>query len=97
MSLKEKIIMQLSINYDTKDDEIIDLLIEDYMNIASFYSHRKTTDIKLEPYVRNAVIQAYQRIGDEAMNSSTEGSQSYSFIDIEEKLAKDVQAIRVLC
>lgn len=95
-TLKELIIEQLSINYDADKDKFIDGFINDYIQIASDKSNRKKDDKKLIPYVKNAVVQAYNRLGDEGYASSTEGSQSYTFIDIEEKLAKDVRDIRLL-
>lgn len=97
MTLKEKIIEQLSVNYDKTYDNIIDLFIEDYKKIASFNSNRKEDDNKLEPYIKNAVVEAILRLGSEHTTSSSEGSQNYSFVDIEEKLIKDSRAIRKLC
>lgn len=94
--IKEKVINQLEYDYDNSNENIIDDFIEDYLQIASDNSNRKTSDDKLIPYVKNAVIEAYIRLGDEGNTSSTEGSQSYSFVDIEEKLKKDVRSIRVL-
>lgn len=93
--IKRKVIRQLEHDYDKKNDAIIDDFIEDYLEIASNNSNRKKEDSKHIPYVKNAVVEAYNRLGDEGNSSSSEGSQSYSFVDIEEKLAKDVQSIRI--
>lgn len=95
--IKESIIKQLSINSNLEiDEDFIEEKINDYLKIASDKSHRTIEDERLIPYVKNAVIMAYGRLGDESVSSSSEGSQNYSFIDIEEKLARDVIAIRKL-
>lgn len=94
--IKARVETQLEFDYDEANSGIIDNFIEDYLQIASDNSNRLTTDEKLIPYVKNAVIEAYNRLGDEGNKSSSEGSQSYSFVDIEEKLAKDVRSIRKL-
>lgn len=86
----------LSVNFKDGDDSILSDFIDDYISIASNNSNRRKDDKKLYPYVYKAVASAYQRRGDEGSSSSTEGSQSTSYIDIEEKLAKDVRAVRVV-
>lgn len=86
----------LSVNFKTGDDSILSDFIDDYISIASNNSNRKESDKKLYSYVYNAVKEAYLRRGDEGSSSSTEGSLSTSYIDIEEKLAKDVRTIRVI-
>lgn len=93
--MKKKIIAYLSTNY-RGDDTVIDEYIKDYSAIASHNSNRKTDDEKLIPYIVEAVVEAYLRRGDEGSSSSSEGSLSTSYIDIEQKLAKDVRAIRVI-
>lgn len=94
--MKEKIIADLSFNFKSGDDNIIEDYINDYSIIASNNSNRRKNDEKLFPYIKKAVIEAYLRRGDEGSSSSTEGSLSTSYIDIEEKLAKDVRAVRVV-
>lgn len=86
----------LSVNFKNGDDSVLSDFIDDYISIASNNSNRRKDDEKLYPYVYNAVKSAYLRRGDEGSSSSTEGSLSTSYIDIEEKLAKDVRAIRVI-
>lgn len=93
--MKEKIIAYLSTNY-RGDDTVIDKYIEDYSAIASHNSNRNVDDEKLIPYIVEAVVSAYLRRGDEGSSSSTEGSLSTTYVDIEQKLAKDVRAIRKL-
>lgn len=86
----------LSVNFKDGDDSILLDFIDDYISIASNNSNRRKDDEKLYPYVYNAVKSAYLKRGDEGSSSATEGSLSTSYIDIEEKLAKDVRAIRVI-
>ncbi|MCX4366188.1 MAG: hypothetical protein OSJ70_10525 [Bacilli bacterium] len=86
----------LSVNFKDGDDSILSDFIDDYISIASNNSNRRKDDEKLYPYVYNAVKSAYLKRGDEGSSSATEGSLSTSYIDIEEKLAKDVRAVRVV-
>lgn len=86
----------LSVNYRDEDDEILDGFIDDYISIASDNSNRKKDDEKLYPYVYSAVKSAYLRRGREDSTSSNEGGLSYNYVDIEEKLARDVRKIRVI-
>lgn len=94
--MKEKIIADLGVNFKSGDDSIIENYIELYSSIASDNSNRKIDDTKLYPYIYTAVKEAYLRRGDEGSSSSTEGSLSTSYVDIEEKLAKDVRKVRVI-
>lgn len=86
----------VSLNFKTGDDSILSDFIDDYISIASHNSNRKENDTKLYPYVYEAVKEAYLRRGDEGSSSSTEGSLSTSYVDIVEKLKKDVRTIRVI-
>ncbi len=95
-TLIDNIIKQLKDNYSKKDRMIIEDFIDHYLMIASQYSNRKMTDEKLIPYVKTAVKMSYLKLGKEASNSNTEGGMSDSFIDIENKLKKDVSSIRLL-
>ena len=92
--MKEKIISDLGDNYNPNDEAILDSFIENYKTIASNESNRKTSDELLAPYIYTAVKQAYQRRGKESSTSNNEGGLSDSYIDIEDKLRKDVRAIR---
>ncbi len=92
----ERLKRDLSVNFKNGDDSVLSDFIDDYISIASNNSNRRKDDEKLYPYVYNAVKSAYLRRGDEGSSSSTEGSLSTSYIDIEEKLAKDVRTIRVI-
>ena len=95
-NMLERLKGDISVNFKDGDDSILLGFIDDYISIATDNSNRRKNDTKLYPYVYNAVKSAYQRRGDEGSSSSTEGSQSTSYIDIEEKLAKDVRAVRVV-
>lgn len=94
--LVDKIISDLGPNFKKGDDDILRNYFDLYSPIASDKSNRKINDEKLIPYIYNAVKQSYERRGDEGKSSSSEGSISSTYIDIEEKLAKDVRSIRVV-
>ena len=95
-NMLERLKKDISVDFKVGDDSVLSGFIDDYISIASDNSNRRKDDKKLYPYVYKAVASAYQRRGDEGSSSSTEGSQSTSYIDIEEKLAKDVRAVRVV-
>ena len=95
-NMLERLKKDISVNFKVGDDSVLSGFIDNYISIASDNSNRKKNDEKLYPYVYNAVKSAYLKRGDEGSSSSTEGSLSTSYIDIEEKLAKDVRAIRVM-
>lgn len=92
----ERLKKDISVNFKDGDDSILSDCIDDYISIASDNSNRKKSDEKLYPYVYEAVKEAYLRRGDEGSSSSTEGSLSTAYIDIVEKLKKDVRTIRVM-
>lgn len=94
-NMLERLKSDISVNFKVGDDSVLSGFIDDYISIASDNSNRKKNDEILYPYVYNAVKEAYHRRGDEGSSSSTEGSQSTSYIDIEEKLAKDVRNVRI--
>ena len=95
MDIIELIKRDLADNYHDESDEVIEERYEHYLTIASNTSNRKKTDELLIPYVYNAVIEYYIKRGDEGKTSSNEGGLSSSYIDIEEKLKKDVMSIRI--
>lgn len=82
----EKIKSDLDANYNTDDETVLQDIIDDMTAIACNVSNRKSNDVKLEPYIKKAVKSAYQLRGDEGKTSSSEGSISSSYEDIEEKL-----------
>jgi hypothetical protein len=94
--LVEIIILQLGDNYINTDKNVINNFVDYYLEIASNASNRELSDIKLVPYVNTAVVMAYLRRGKEASSSNSEGGLSDSFLDIEEKLKKDIKSIRKL-
>lgn len=86
----DKIIADLGANYKETDRMVLNEILEELTSIASDVSNRDSIDIKLFPYIKKAVISEYNARGTEGMNSRSEGSQSSSFIDIEEKLRNDI-------
>lgn len=92
----ERLKLDLSVNFKTGDDSVLSDFIDDYISIASNNSNRRKDDERLYPYVYKAVKSAYLLRGNEGSSSSTEGSLSTSYEDIEEKLAQKVRAIRVI-
>lgn len=96
MIITELLKADLGSNYHDSDDEVIECMITHYTMIASDTSNRKKNDERLIPYVYTAVKEAYIRRGNEGTSSSSEGGLNYAYIDIEEKLRKDVRAIRVI-
>lgn len=96
--MKEEILRRLENDLDVdfkKDDgDILSEYYDYYISIASSYSNCLKDDERLIPFVYFAIKSAYIRRGDEGMASSNEGGLSYSYLDIEEKLKKDVLAIR---
>lgn len=93
--MQDKIIRALGDNFQNGDEEVIKDFVEDYQEIASNESNRKKEDPKLVPYIKKAVVSAYNLRGAEGMNSQSEGSISESYQDIEDKLRRDVRSVRV--
>ena len=85
--------LDLGSNYHD-DLDVLKKIQEHYLNIAADSSNRNVKDKKLLPYVYIATKEAYLRRGDEGTSSSSEGSLNYAYVDIEEKLRKDVKCIR---
>lgn len=86
----EGIEKELGANYKTSDKDILRKIYARLLFIASDVTNRKENDKKLIPYVEQATISTYLRRGKEGSSSSSEGSESDSFIDIEEKLRNDL-------
>lgn len=93
-TIVEQLKKDLADNYHEDDDEVIKNAVEHYAIIASHASNRNKNDELLKPYIYNAVIEAFLRRGDEGKTSSNEGGLNSSYIDIENKLRKDVLSIR---
>ena len=91
----DKLISHLSINF-RGDEEVLESIYERMLFIASDFTHRQTSDVKLFSYVEKATIETYLRRGKEGTTGYSEGSESESYIDIEEKLRKDVVSLRRL-
>lgn len=94
MEIIDMIKKDLDVNYHDKTDDVIENLYKHYLQIASNTSNRNINDKLLIPYVYTAVKSAYLRRGNEGSTSNNEGGLSSSYIDIEDKLRKDILAIR---
>lgn len=92
--IKNKLIEDLDVNFQEDDEDIISFFIDYYSSIASDYSNRSKEDKKLIPYIYTAIKSAYLKRGDEELISGNEGGISSNYLDIEEKLRRDVLAIR---
>ncbi len=88
--LLKEIIEELGANYREGTEEIITNLLKRTYSIAIDCSKLTKKEERLYPYIKEAVISKYNRLGAEGMNSKSEGSQSHSFFDIEEKMRKDI-------
>lgn len=95
-TLTTEIIARLGDNFKTGDNNVVKGLLEDYLSIANDFSNVSKKDTRLQVYVKEAVIEHYLRLGDEGTSSSKEGSLSSSYIDIVEKIKKDMLSIRVI-
>ena len=84
----DEIKRQLGVNYRNDDLTLIDLL-KSYTSVALNISNR-VTEAGLEPYIIEAVVEHYLRLGNEGLGSSNEAGISYSYIDIEQKLRNDI-------
>lgn len=92
----EEIKNRLGANYIDNTDDIIVDIIKDVTSIATDFSNRESTDEKLIPYIKKAVVSEYLQRGAEGLLSRNEGGISSSFNDIEEKLKKDLVQIRII-
>ncbi len=92
----EKLKKDLSENYHEENDDILNDYFNLYLQIASNSSNRAVSDEKILPYVYTAIKSTFIRRGDEGKSSSSEGGLSSSYIDIEDKLRKDIREIRLL-
>lgn len=89
ISNTDKIIADLGANYKD-DEEILSEILEEVSSIASDISNRQKEDIKLFPYIKQAVKAIYLSRGAEGLTSRNEGSISSSYEDIIKKLRNDI-------
>lgn len=80
----------LGANFVTGDDSILTLYIEELTAIALSISNQSELSIPSEFLVKEAVIATYLKRGDEGTNSSSEGSLSNSYLDIQKELRNDI-------
>ena len=81
----DKIIDDLGTNF-RNDEVVLKEILEEINSIAFDISNNKNKE-QLFPYVKKAT---YIRRGAEGMTSSSEGSESYSYEDITERLRNDI-------
>lgn len=86
----DKVEADLGPNYKKEDREVLKEAIDEVSRIASNISNRKSTDINLWPYIKEAVKAMYLSRGAEGLKSRGEGSISNSFDDIIGKLRNDI-------
>ena len=86
----DKIINDLGANYNNKDEEVLEDILNEVSSIASNISNRKKDDEKLFPYIKKAVKGMYLARGAEGLTSRNEGSISSSYEDIVDKLRNDI-------
>ena len=94
----QKIITILGDNYQDNDLSVLESLLDQVIEQASYISNR---DIDLEssedynfklltPEIINATVIAYQTRGVESVKSQSELGQSNTFVDYTEKLRTDI-------
>ena len=86
----DKIINDLGANYNNKDEEVLEDILNEVSSIASNISNRKVEDEKLYPYIKKAVKAIYLCRGAEGMQSTSESGVSSSFEDIIDKMRNDI-------
>lgn len=86
----DKIINDLGANYNNKDEEVLEDILNEVSSIASNISNRNENDEKLYPYIKKAVKAIYLCRGAEGMQSTSESGVSSSFEDIIDKMRNDI-------
>lgn len=86
----EKIINDLGANYNEKDEEVLEDILNEVSSIASNVSNRNKDDEKLYPYIKKAVKAIYLCRGAEGKQSTSESGVSSSFEDIIDKMRNDI-------
>lgn len=86
----DKIINDLGANYNNKDEEVLEDILNEVSSIASNISNRKVEDEKLYPYIKKAIKAIYLCRGAEGMQSTSESGVSSSFEDIIDKMRNDI-------
>lgn len=80
----------LGANFKTGDDAILQKYIDDITVIALSISNKSTLDVGLSYLIKEAVKSLYLKRGNEGTSSSSEGSLSSSYTDVEDKLRTDI-------
>jgi hypothetical protein len=86
----DKIINDLGANYNSKDEEVLEDILNEVSSIASNISNRNVDDEKLYPYIKKAVKAIYLCRGAEGIQSTSVSGVSSSFEDIIDKMRNDI-------
>ena len=86
----DKIINDLGANYNSKDEEVLEDILNEVSSIASNISNRKVEDEKLYPYIKKAVKAIYLCRGAEGIQNTSESGVSSSFEDVIDKMRNDI-------
>lgn len=86
----DKITSDLGANYNSKDEEVLEDILNEVSSIASNISNRNKEDEKLYPYIKKAVKAIYLCRGAEGMQNISESGVSSSFEDIIDKMRNDI-------
>jgi len=86
----DKIINDLGANYNNKDEEVLEDILNEVSSVASNISNRNKEDEKLYPYIKKATKAIYLCRGAEGMQSTSESGVSSSFEDIIDKMRNDI-------
>ena len=86
----EEITADLGANYNSSDESVLQQYIDDLTAIALQISKQTSLNDSLTYLVKEAVKSSYLRRGDEGKSGSSEESLSSSYLDIQDKLRKDI-------
>lgn len=91
--LLTKLIDRLGANFQQGTENVLEDIAEDITPIAFSISNRRQTEEnlnKLYPFIKKAIISEYIARGTEGMLARAEGSVSNTYIDIIDKMEKDI-------
>jgi hypothetical protein len=80
----------LGANYKETTDVVLQKILDDMTVVALQVSNRTTGDNSLNYYIKNATKEAYLKRGNEGLTSTSEGSISVSYKDIQDTLRNDI-------
>lgn len=92
---REKDIEKLAILTGEKNEDLLNLLLDDAEEFVKAYTGRKQITSGLEKAVRDLAVIALNRIGTEGENSRSEGGESYSFNDAPKQIYDTLNRYRL--